>query len=101
MNDQFKQTGIDNSSFGDNAQIEINQAINLPRSRKKNTNIDSNVPQGTKNFVGREDELITIHEILQTSKGVIVCAVEGLGGIGKRALALRYAEEYKVFYAGQ
>ncbi|MGK7931190.1 MAG: kinesin, partial [Microcystaceae cyanobacterium] len=127
MNNESNQTGIENSSFGDNAQIEINQRINSPQNNtsqshsgsgdnvagdkiinnfnppfpKKNTNIDSNVPQATKNFVGREDELIAIHEILEISKGVIVCAVEGLGGIGKSALALRYAETYKDFYSGQ
>ncbi|MGK7945989.1 MAG: tetratricopeptide repeat protein [Microcystaceae cyanobacterium] len=101
MKNNFKQTGIENSSFGDNAQIEINQEINLPPSPKKNTNIESNLPLNTNNFVGRETELTAIHEILKTSKGVIVCAVEGLGGIGKSALALRYAEEYLDFYTAQ
>ncbi|MGK7944225.1 MAG: tetratricopeptide repeat protein, partial [Microcystaceae cyanobacterium] len=61
----------------------------------------SNVPLSTKNFVGREKELTAVHDILQDSQGVIVCAVEGLGGIGKSALALEYAERYKNFYAGQ
>ncbi len=57
--------------------------------------------KSTVNFVGREDELTLIHQQLQTEQGVIVCAVEGLGGIGKTALALEYAKRYQQEYAAQ
>ena len=57
--------------------------------------------KSTVNFVGREDELTLIHQKLQTEQGVIVCAVEGLGGIGKTALALEYAKRYQQEYAAQ
>ncbi|MFM6513582.1 MAG: tetratricopeptide repeat protein [Microcystis panniformis] len=63
--------------------------------------IPSNVGKSTVNFVGREDELTLIHQQLQTEQGVIVCAVEGLGGIGKTALALEYAKRYQQEYASQ
>ena len=63
--------------------------------------IPSNVGKSTVNFVGREDELTLIHQKLQTEQGVIVCAVEGLGGIGKTALALEYAKRYQQEYAAQ
>ncbi|CCI16907.1 Kinesin light chain (modular protein) [Microcystis aeruginosa PCC 9807] len=63
--------------------------------------IPSNVGKSTVNFVGREDELTLIHQQLQTEQGVIVCAVEGLGGIGKTALALEYAKRYQQEYAAQ
>jgi len=59
------------------------------------------VGKSTVNFVGREDELTLIHQKLQTEQGVIVCAVEGLGGIGKTALALEYAKRYQQEYAAQ
>jgi tetratricopeptide (TPR) repeat protein len=59
------------------------------------------VGKSTVNFVGREDELTLIHQQLQTEQGVIVCAVEGLGGIGKTALALEYAKRYQQEYAAQ
>ena len=69
------QTGIKDSTFGDNARIEIKQEINVPR---QNQPIPSNVRQGSPNFVGREDELVKIHSNLQEGQGVIVCAVEGM-----------------------
>ena len=93
-----KQTGIEGSVFGDNARIEINQHINSPR---QNQAIPSNVRSGSKNFVGREEELKKIEKALTQGQGVIVCAVEGLGGVGKTELALQYAQLHKGEYAAQ
>ena len=94
----INQTGIKGSTFGDNANISINQQINVP---KKNEPIPSYLPQRSKNFVGREDELAKIHAKLQTGQGVIVCAVEGMGGVGKTELALQYAHKYQQKYVAQ
>src|SRR5579862_3171289 len=48
-------------------------------------------------IVGREEELVQLHENLHTGKKVVV--VNGVGGIGKttlaRAYVTRYYEEYK------
>jgi len=63
--------------------------------------IPSNVRQGSPNFVGRETELEKIHANLQNGLGVIVCAVEGMGGVGKTELALQYAQHYKDEYVEQ
>ena len=63
--------------------------------------IPSNVRQGSLNFVGRETELAQIHANLQNGLGVIVCAVEGMGGVGKTELALQYAQHYKDEYVAQ
>ena len=93
-----KQTGIKDSTFGDHARIEINQHINSPL---QNQAIPSNVRSGSKNFVGREEELKKIEKALTQGQGVIVCAVEGLGGVGKTELALQYAQRYKGEYAAQ
>ncbi len=68
---------------------------------KSNQPIPSNVRQGSKNFVGREDELADIHAKLQEGQGVIVCAVEGMGGVGKTELALQYATRYQQEYVAR
>jgi tetratricopeptide (TPR) repeat protein len=57
--------------------------------------------QGSKNFVGREEELADIHAKLQEGQGVIVCAVEGMGGVGKTELALQYATCYQQEYVAR
>ncbi|MEI6064230.1 MAG: hypothetical protein WCQ26_06530 [Pseudanabaena sp. ELA748] len=88
MSDKYTQTGVSGSTFGDNAHIEIKQEINAP---KVNPPIADNVPPSSVNFVGREKELKDIHVKLQTGQGVSVCAVEGMGGLGKSELALQYA----------
>jgi len=51
--------------------------------------------------VGREDELAEIHTKLQEGQGVIVCAVEGMGGVGKTELALQYATRYQQEYVAR
>ena len=51
--------------------------------------------------MGREDELAEIHAKLQEGQGVIVCAVEGMGGVGKTELALQYATRYQHEYVAR
>ena len=88
MDNKFTQIGIQYSSFGDNAQIEVQQTIIVPR---KSTPIPSDVRQRSPNFVGRVDDLRDLHEALQKEKIVSVCAVRGMGGVGKTELAIQYA----------
>ncbi|MBS9387880.1 MAG: tetratricopeptide repeat protein [Dolichospermum sp. WA123] len=45
----------------------------------------------TQKFVGRENELVLIHQHLQTSNHAVISAVEGMGGIGKTELATQYS----------
>ncbi len=80
---------------------KIDQSVNktvIHQAPKSNQPIPSNVRQGSKNFVGREEELADIHAKLQEGQGVIVCAVEGMGGVGKTELALQYATRYQQEY---
>ncbi|MFM5947353.1 MAG: NB-ARC domain-containing protein, partial [Dolichospermum sp.] len=48
-------------------------------------------------FVGRETELITLHEDLQRGDYV---AISGMGGLGKTELAIQYAKKYENDYGG-
>jgi tetratricopeptide (TPR) repeat protein len=83
---------------------KFDQSVNktvIHQAPKSNQPIPSNVRQGSKNFVGREDELADIHAKLQEGQGVIVCAVEGMGGVGKTELALQYATRYQQEYVAR
>ncbi|ARI83820.1 tetratricopeptide repeat protein [Microcystis aeruginosa] len=60
----------------------------LKSSQKK---IPSDVRQGSPNFVGRQQDLKNLHEALQKEGIVAVCAVRGMGGVGKTELAVQYA----------
>ncbi len=87
----FKQDGTGNTYT--NIVNSGNQGQNVP--------VPSNVRSGSQNFVGRGKELEKIRGKLTTGQGVIICAVEGLGGVGKTELALQYAQHYKGEYVAQ
>ncbi len=53
------------------------------------------LPAGIPHFVGRERELTRLTEMLRTRPGgpVLISAINGVGGVGKTALALRWAHQ--------
>lgn len=76
--------------------IEIVQK-QLPQA----TGIPENLPRsGVVEFVGRSQELETLHQQLQTHQPSSVWAIAGMGGVGKTELALQYAFKYKQAYQG-
>jgi hypothetical protein len=45
-------------------------------------------------FIGREEELKRVHELLSPNSRHFVVTIDGIGGIGKSALALEVAHRY-------
>lgn len=63
--------------------------------------IPQNIPRsGVAKFVGREDELVTLHEQLERGDLVAISAIAGMGGVGKTELAIQYADQYQQEYQG-
>ncbi|MBN4004467.1 tetratricopeptide repeat protein [Nostoc sp. LPT] len=51
-------------------------------------------------FVGRDEELQKLHELLQENNQVAIAAILGMGGLGKTELALQYAMTQRETYKG-
>ncbi|WP_246275704.1 tetratricopeptide repeat protein, partial [Brasilonema bromeliae] len=51
-------------------------------------------------FVGREEELQQLHQLLQENDRVAIAAISGMGGVGKTELALQYANTHRETYQG-
>ncbi|MFM6063598.1 MAG: NB-ARC domain-containing protein [Microcystis panniformis] len=81
-----------NAAYGVAGVVQGDQIINPPQTPQKvSTTIPSDVRQGSPNFVGRQQDLKNLHEALQKEGKVSVCAVRGMGGVGKTELAVQYA----------
>ena len=62
--------------------------------------IPSNLSDFNTNFVGREKELVELWNTLRLDQGVAISAIQGIGGLGKTALAYAYAHSRRREYPG-
>ncbi|WP_367142139.1 tetratricopeptide repeat protein [Moorena sp. SIO1F2] len=53
-----------------------------------------------RHFVGRDTQLKELHQELQKTDKLAICAIAGMGGVGKTELALQYALSYQDNYPG-
>lgn len=66
------------------------------RQQPKISGVPNNLPRsGTNAFVGREEDLTTLHTQLHQSDRIAITALRGMGGIGKTELALQYALHHR------
>ena len=73
----------------------------IAKKIKEPKSVANNIPpSGAKEFVGRAEELLEVHKLLQKNKQVAIAAVAGMGGVGKTELATQYARQYLSNYAG-
>ncbi len=60
--------------------------------------IDGNIPPLNPFFVGRTDELQTLHSVLFAGRVGNIAVVHGLGGMGKSELVAQYAHTFRADY---
>jgi tetratricopeptide (TPR) repeat protein len=75
----------------ENVVFETNKSVKKPN----NTPLSSAVE-----FVGRSQQLLELHQLLQKNDHVVITAISGMGGIGKTELAIEYAKNYQEDYQG-
>jgi Effector-associated domain 10/NB-ARC domain len=80
---------------------ELLDSILQESQTQKHINCPPYIPYtGVRQFVGREKELINLHEQLQQPHAVAISAVAGMGGVGKTELAIKYARKHQADYPG-
>lgn len=71
----------------------------LARARRAEESKNT-VPRASDRFVGRHAELARLRENLPQGKVAAITAVQGIGGIGKTALAFLYSQAFADHYPG-
>lgn len=75
--------------------IDLLEMFSSKRKKSKTTQIQHNLPQPDyERFIGRKEEIKKIKELLSSSTRHFVITIDGVGGVGKTALALEAAYEH-------
>ena len=73
----------------------------MPQPETSLPTSQNNLPwAGATKFVGRDEELARLHQLLQESDRVAIAAISGMGGVGKTELAIQYAQIHLSDYPG-
>jgi tetratricopeptide (TPR) repeat protein len=83
--------------------LDLERKTSNPRFTSSYELYDIPSELGSKNFVGRDEEMQQLHGLLQDGSRVAIAAVSGMGGIGKTELAWQYANfhrEHNTYPAG-
>ncbi|NEO14936.1 MAG: tetratricopeptide repeat protein [Moorea sp. SIO3F7] len=83
----------------------LSQRPNHPIARGKKKLNPPNPPsniinRGTPHFVGRDPQLEQLHQEFEQTDQLAICAIAGMGGVGKTELALQYALKNQDNYPG-
>src|SRR5579872_650911 len=82
--------------------MTLKMASVIPPSTRQTSAVPSiwgGVPQRIKNFTGREQVLAQLREAVSSRITVVLPhALQGMGGVGKTALAIEYAHRYRSEY---
>ncbi len=101
--EKISQSAIDNVRVGGNfvvGNINMSNVAKVPNLPQP-TGTPQNIPySGVVQFVGRSQELETLHQNLQNQERVSISAISGMGGVGKTELAIQYATKYQSSYSG-
>jgi tetratricopeptide (TPR) repeat protein len=72
-------------------RLKLIESVPEPNPISLSERLTSGLPNPNPNFVGRETQLAEIQKTLAASKRAALCALQGMGGVGKTTLALEYA----------
>jgi tetratricopeptide (TPR) repeat protein len=85
------KTGDDNTNFFGGTHYHVPE---------QSVSVLYDIPSelGSQTFVGREEELTQLHNLLQDTNRVAIAAATGMGGVGKTELAWQYAVQRRGSY---
>ena len=80
---------------------DLNRALQDRLSRlRRLAAAPGNLPAPNPHFVGRLTEMARLHRSVGLGQFGVLTALQGMGGLGKTALAIQYASAYADFYPG-